>query len=225
VSFAAMTDFAALRQRLVENQIRPSEVTDRELVKAILAVPRELFVEPAERPFAYSDRELRISSAAPDRRMIDPVQLARLIQALPLDAAAKVMVIGCGSGYSAALLSRLAARVVAVEENPALAAAARENLPAVGAQNVLVVESRLTEGFPPEAPYDAILIDGAVEVVPDALIRQLRPEGALAVIEREERISRAMLYERIGDGATRWPQFEAWATALPGFERPREFVF
>jgi protein-L-isoaspartate(D-aspartate) O-methyltransferase len=220
-----MTDFAALRQRLVDNQIRPSEVTDRELVKAFLSVPREMFVAPAERPFAYSDRELRMSDAAPDRRMIDPVQLARLIQALPVGADSNVMVIGCGSGYSAAILASLVGRVVAVEEDAALAAAARENLSFLGAVNAQVVEAPLTEGFATEAPYDAILVDGAVEVVPPALVAQLRPDGALAAIERDERISRAMLYEQVGEGATKWPQFEAWATALPGFERRREFVF
>ncbi len=88
-----------------------------------------------------------------------------------------------------------------------------------------MVEGKLTEGWPGEAPYDAILLDGAVELVPDGLIGQLRPGGMLAAIVRLERVSRAMLYERVGDEATKWPQFEAWAAALPGFERKREFVF
>lgn len=220
-----MYDFATLRQQLVDNQIRPSDVTDRELVKAILAVPRELFVEPDERPFAYSDRELRMSNAAPDRRLLDPVQLARLIQALAVGPDSKAMVVGCGSGYSAAVLARLAGSVVAVEEHEELARIAAEHLRSLGAANVSVICSRLVDGHAAGAPYNAILIDGAVELVPDALIAQLRQEGQLAVIERGERISRAMLYERIGHGATKWPQFEAWATLLPGFERKREFVF
>ena len=220
-----MMDFAALRERFVDNQVRPSEVTDRELVRALLSVPREIFAHPSERPFAYSDRELRMSDAAPHRRMMEPVQLARLLQMLPLAPSSKVMAIGCGTGYSAALLSRLAERVVAVEEDAGLAAAARDLLASLGAANVSVVEAGLAEGFPLDAPYDAILIEGSVEVVPDALIAQLKPEGALAVIERGERISRAMLYERIGERAAKWPQFEAWATPLPGFERRREFVF
>lgn len=218
-------DFAVLRQQLVDNQIRPSEVTDRELVKAILAVPRELFVEPDERPFAYSDRELRMAKSAPERRLLDPVQLARLIQALAIGPDSKVMVVGCGSGYSAAVLAHLAGSVVAVEEHGELARIAAEKLRSLGVANVSVVCSRLVEGHAADAPYDAILIDGAVEFVPDALIAQLKQEGRLAVIERQERISRAMLYERIGHGATKWPQFEAWATLLPGFERKREFVF
>jgi protein-L-isoaspartate(D-aspartate) O-methyltransferase len=220
-----MLDFARLRQQFVDNQVRPSEVTDRELVKALLAVPRELFVAEGERPFAYSDRELRMSDAVPGRRMIDPVQLARLLQALPVGPQSHVTVIGCGTGYSAALLARLALSVVAVEEDERLAAAAVENLRSLGAGNVSVVRAKLVEGYPPAAPYDAILVDGAVEVLPEPLIAQLKPDGQLAVIEREERISRAMLYERVGEGASKWPLFEAWATLLTGFEQRREFVF
>ena len=221
-----MDDFAALRRRLVDNQIRPSEVADRQLIEAFLTVPREIFVAPGERPFAYSDRELPYSGMAPSRRMIDPVQLARLIEMLPAGAPeAKAMAVGCGTGYSAALLARLFGSVVAVEENERLAAAMTETLAAIGAGNVTVVSAKLTGGFPPGSPYDAILVEGAVETMPAALIAQLKQTCALSVILRDERISRAMLYERVGDEAAKWPQFEAWATLLPGFEREREFVF
>ena len=221
-----MYDFAGLRQRMVDNQIRPSEITDRELIRAFREVPRELFVQPADQAFAYSDLELRLpGSGGADRRMIDPVQLARLLQMLQLGPASKALVVGCGTGYSAAIASRLAGRVIAVEEDPALAALARENLQKLNASNATVVEAKLSNGHPDEAPYDGILIDGAVEFVPDELIDQLRTEGLLAAIERQERISRAMLYERIGSDSARWPQFEAWASLLPGFEREREFVF
>jgi protein-L-isoaspartate(D-aspartate) O-methyltransferase len=220
-----MADFATLRQRMVDNQIRPSAVTDPDVIRTFLAVPREAFVAADEKPFAYADRELVMSASAPGRRMMVPVQLARLAQALPLGADAKALVVGAGSGCSAAVLTRLTGSVVALEENAALAALARETLPRVGAAIVTVVEGTLVEGWPAKSPYDAILIDGGVEVVPDALVAQLRPGGILAAIVRSERISRAMLYERIGDGATKWPQFEAWATMLPGFERRAEFVF
>ncbi|MDQ3561284.1 MAG: protein-L-isoaspartate O-methyltransferase [Pseudomonadota bacterium] len=220
-----MYDFATLRQRMVDNQIRPSDVTDRELIRAFLSAPREIFVGPAERPFSYSDRALKLPASGGDRRMIDPVQLARLVQALRLGPQSKAMVIGCGTGYSAAIMARLAGTVIAVEEDEALAAFADARLRELGLGNARVVRARLVEGCAEEAPYDAILIDGAVEFVPDALMAQLKPDGRLAVIERQERISRAMLYERVGPERARWPQFETWAALLPGFERKREFVF
>ncbi len=220
-----MTDFAVLRQRMVDNQLRPNQVTDHDVIRAFLAVPREAFTAPGDAAFAYADRELKMADAAPSRRMMEPVRLGRLVNALPLGPDAKAMVVGCGTGYSAAILSHLAGRVVAVEEDKALAALARERLKAVGAANVEVVEAKLTEGCPAAAPFDAILVDGAVEVIPEALVGQLKPGGVLATIERDDRVSRAMLYERVGAEATKWPRFDAWATLLPGFERPRAFVF
>jgi protein-L-isoaspartate(D-aspartate) O-methyltransferase len=221
-----MLDYEALRQRMVDNQIRPSAVTDADVIRAMASVPREVFAAESEKPFAYADRDLIMSHAAPHRRMLQPVQLARLVQALPLGPHAKVLDVGCGSGCSAAVLARLAGSVVALEEDAKLAAMARERLAGLGAANVTVVEGKLVDGVPAESPYDAILVDGAVEVVPESLISQLKKEGgALATIVRSERISRAMVYERVGSKATKWPQFEAWAAGLPGFERKPEFVF
>jgi protein-L-isoaspartate(D-aspartate) O-methyltransferase len=220
-----MTDFAVLRQRMVDNQLRTSGVTDRAVLQAFLAVPREEFVASEELPFAYAERELRMAGSRPERRMMESVKLGRLINALPLGPDTKAMVIGCGTGYSAAILSRLAGSVIAVEDDAALAALAREKLQAVSATNIFVIEARLTEGCPSRAPYDAILVDGAVEAMPDALAKQLKPTGILAVIERDERLSRGMLYTRVGDETTKRPQFDAWAAVLPGFERPHEFVF
>lgn len=219
-----MYDFAALRQRMVDHQIRPSDITDHALIGAFSTVARESFVEAAEQPFAYSDRELKLPAARGNRRMIDPVQLARLVQSLRLGPESRVLVIGCGTGYSAAIIARLAATVIGVEEDEALAALAEAQLRDIGA-DARVVLGKLSEGWPEDAPYDGILIDGAVEFVPDTLMAQLTPDGRLAVIERQERISRAMLHERVGSERARWPQFEAWATLLPGFERKREFVF
>jgi protein-L-isoaspartate(D-aspartate) O-methyltransferase len=220
-----MPDFGALRQRMVDNQIRPSAVTEPDVIRAFLAVPREIFVAEDEKPFAYADRELVMSPAAPNRRMLVPVQLARLLQALPLGPEVEALDVGCGSGCSAAVLAHLVGSVVALEEDAGLASLARKRLADLGVANVTVAEGKLAEGWPAAAPYDAILIDGAAEVVPPALIAQLKPGGMLAAIVRAERISRAMLYERVGEAVTKWPQFEAWAALLPGFERKPEFVF
>lgn len=220
-----MTDFATLRQRMVDNQIRPSEVTNHLVLGAFLSVPREIFVADDERPFAYADRELRMAASAPSRRMMDPARLARLVHALPLGPEAKALVVGCGSGYSAAILSYLAGAVIAVEEDRTLAEIARRRLSSLDVRNVTVIEAPLTGGWSDATPYDAILIDGAVEFMPDTLVRQLAPGAFLATIVREERLSRAMLYERVHEEAAKWPQFDAWATLLPGFERKREFLF
>lgn len=220
-----MADYHTLRQRMVDNQIRPNAVTDPDVISAFLDLSREAFVAEDEKAFAYAEREIAMSEAAPGRRMLLPMQLARLAQALALTSEAKTLVVGCGSGYSAALLARLAASVVGLEEEPVLAKIARERLAEIGADNVMVAEGPLGAGWPVESPYDAILVEGAVEVIPDALIAQLRPGGTLATILRSERISQAMIYERTGEGSAKWPQFEAWATLLPGFQRKAEFVF
>jgi protein-L-isoaspartate(D-aspartate) O-methyltransferase len=221
-----MTDFAVLRQRMVDNQLRTSEVTDRGVIAAFLAVPRENFVEAAERPFAYADRALKIAASAPERRMMVPVTLARLIQAL-LDAGddLSAMVIGCGSGYSAAIMAPLFAEVAAVEEDRALAQQARETLSRLGLANVSVAEGRLVDGDPQGRRYDAILVDGSVEVLHPAILAQLKSGGLLSTVERDDRVSRALLYERIGEETSKWPLFDAWAPSLPGFARRREFVF
>jgi protein-L-isoaspartate(D-aspartate) O-methyltransferase len=221
-----MADFAALRQRMVDNQIRTGGVTDHAVLEAFLTVPRELFVAAAERPFAYADRELPLRSATGAPRTTMPAaQLAKMIQLLPLRAGGKAMVVGCGAGYSAAILARLTREVIAVEQDPELVAAAGEALRAYGAANVRVAQAALLEGFAAEAPYDAVLVDGAVEFIPDSLIVQLAPGGALAAIVRDGGASRAMLYENVGGEAARWPHFDAWAGLLPGFARKREFVF
>ena len=144
-----MTDFAVLRQRMVDNQLRPNQVTDRDVIRAFLAVPREAFAAPAEAAFAYADRDLAMAEAAPSRRMMEPVRLARLVNALPLGPDAKVMVVGCGTGYSAAILSHLAGSVVAVEEDKALAALAREKLKAAGAIQRRSGRGKTDRGLPP----------------------------------------------------------------------------
>jgi protein-L-isoaspartate(D-aspartate) O-methyltransferase len=220
-----MTDFSALRQRMVDNQIRTSEVTDREVLAAFLSVPREIFVDPAERPFAYAEREVRMSAAAPDRRMMDPVRLARLVHALPRGPGVKAMVVGGGSGYSTAILARLVSSIVEIEQDKSLAELARQKLVEAGAPAAAIVEANLVNGHPEGGPYQAILIDGAVEKVPDSLLSQLAQGGALAAIVRNGAISRATLFERVGEDTAKWPLFDAWATLLPGFEKRPEFVF
>jgi protein-L-isoaspartate(D-aspartate) O-methyltransferase len=215
-------DFSALRQRMVDNQLRPSEVSDHEVIRAFLTVPRERFVGPDEQAFAYADRDLRLPGAA-DRGMMAPVQLARLVQMLPRRS--RILVVGSGTGYSVAILAQLARPVVALEEERRLAVHAADALNALGVDGWLDCVGPLKDGCAEHAPYDGMLIDGAIEVLPESLVRQLRQGGVAVGIEQGERISRAMLWERSGESMTGWPQFEAWAPALPGFARERTFVF
>ena len=135
------------------------------------------------------------------------------------------MVVAGGSGYSAAIMARLCGSVTLVEEDRTLAASARENLAALGITNAPVVDAKLVEGYPAGGPYDAILVAGAVEIVPAAILRQLNDGGLLAAIEKDDRVSRAMLYEKVGTDIAKRALFDAWAMLLPGFERKREFVF
>ncbi len=220
-----MDDFALLRQRMVDNQIRPSEVTDTGVIQAFLSIPREKFVAPEQRPFAYGDREVPLSPWAPGRRMMPPVPLARLVQALEIKPGERLLVVAGATGYSAAILDTLGAEVTLLEEDQALAAAAMEILADVGFRAVRVVRGKHVGGNVVDAAYDAILIDGAIEVLPEAIAAQLSPTGRLATIERDDGLSRAMIYERVGDDVTKWPLFDAWLDVLPGFERVREFVF
>lgn len=216
-------DFAALRQHMVDNQLRPRDITDHRVIRAFLQVPRERFVGPAEQPIAYADRDLPVAGGR--RFLINPAVQARLVQALGLGAEDVVLNLGCGTGYPAAILSQLAGSVVAVEEDDELIAAAEQTLGDLGIDNVAVVKGELTQGFAAEAPYEAILIGAGIEILPDSLPQQLNNGGKLATVLVSGRTGRAMLYERTGDDLSGRPIFDAVAPILPGFRKKPEFVF
>jgi protein-L-isoaspartate(D-aspartate) O-methyltransferase len=151
--------------------------------------------------------------------------LAKMVQAAEVEASDHVLDVGCATGYSSALLSRLARSVVALEEDEALARLARENLKAVGAANVTIVTGPLTEGWPAAAPYDVIFVNGATEIVPQELARQLKAGGRLVAVLGRAPASQAMLYRCVGGDISGWPIFDAAAPVLPGFVAPPAFVF
>jgi protein-L-isoaspartate(D-aspartate) O-methyltransferase len=159
------------------------------------------------------------------RRLLKPMVLAKLIQAAAVSEDDHVLDVGCASGYSAAVLARLARSVVAVEEDSSLAGRAAESLAAAGASNVTVVSGPLTQGWPAEAPYDVILLNGATEIAPETLFRQLKDGGRLVGIVGRSPTGRAMLYRAIGGDVSGWPIFDAAAPVLPGCEAPAAFVF
>ncbi len=223
---APMSDFSQLRLNMVDNQVRPSDVTDRKLIAAMLEIPRDLFVPSAERPLAYVDRDIRVGSDEHgDRFLIAPAGLARLVQALELTPNDVVLDLACNTGYSSAILARLAGSVVAVDQDPELVRIAEANLAGLEIDNVAVVQSSLADGYPSEGPYDGILVAAGVDFVPDALTGQLSDNGRLVVVEVDQRPGRAVLYERSGSTTASRPLFDLAAPVLADFRRKPEFAF
>ena len=192
-----MTDFAAARRHMVDGQVRTADVTDLRLISAMLEVPRERFVPPAATGLAYIDLDVPLESDKTPRCLLKPMVLAKLIQALDLAATDKVLDVGCATGYAAAVLARIAGRVIALEQDKSLAEAASAALAAQ--PNVSVMTGTLTEGCPQEAPFDAIVLEGATEMVPLTLCRQLKDGGRLVCVLGSGPAAKAMLYRRSGE--------------------------
>ncbi len=218
-----MVDYAAARLNMVEGQIKPNKVIDQALIDAMMAVPRERFVPADRRGVAYVDEDVAVGGG---RVLMEPRVLGRLLNDARITPASRVLIVGTGTGYSAALISRLAAKVVALEEDKTLLAAARGALSELGVQRVTLVEGRLAEGWAAEGPYDVILVDGAVADVPAALVAQLAPGGRLlTVVDDGDRVGRAMLVSAVDGVVSQRPLFDAATATLPGFERKPAFQF
>jgi protein-L-isoaspartate(D-aspartate) O-methyltransferase len=223
-----MIDFAAARRTMVDSQVRPSDVTDLRVIAAMLDVPRERFVPVGQADLAYLDFDVPATAAEhgkPARRLLKPMVLARLLQAAEIADGDHVLDVGCATGYSSAVLAQLAHSVVALEEDAALAELARDNLRALGVSQAQVMSGPLAEGWPPQAPYDVILLNGASEVAPRTLLLQLKPGGRLVGVLGRGPAGKAMLYCAIGGECGGRPIFDAAAPLLPGFSAPPAFVF
>jgi protein-L-isoaspartate(D-aspartate) O-methyltransferase len=223
-----MTDFAAARQIMVDSQVRTSDVTDRRLIAAMRAVPRERFLPAEQADLAYLDCDVAAAAApagAPVRRLLKPMVLAKLLQAAEIRDGDHVLDVGCATGYASAVLARLAHSVVALDEDAALTERARDNLRSLGAGEVEVVCGPLAGGWTAQAPYDVIVLDGASEIAPKALLRQLKPGGRLVGVLGRGPLGKAMLYCSIGGECGGRPIFDAAAPLLPGLEAPPAFVF
>jgi protein-L-isoaspartate(D-aspartate) O-methyltransferase len=219
-----MTDFAAARRNMVDGQVRTTDVTDLRVISAMLEIPRESFVPPQDAALAYLDFGLAVGGeGAASRSLLKPMVLAKLIQAVELEATDRVLVVGCTTGYAAAIVARIAAQVVALEQDEKLVRAAQAALSPL--PNVAVVKGPLVDGWPPAAPYDAILIDGAIEVLPPAFCRQLKDGGRLVCVLGASPDATAMLYRRSGDEMGGRPIFNAAAAVLPGFAKTPIFAF
>lgn len=220
-----MSEFDTARQNMVDGQLRPTKVTDSRLLDVMATLPREMFVEKSRQGIAYIDEDIEVSEG---RHLMEPVVLARLVQALELTQADSVLVIGSASGYDAALIGRLAGPVVVVESSSTLAEQSSMVINHLGIDNVAVVEGALARGYAEQAPYDAVFFCGSIDEVPDDIVRQLAPNGRMAaVIGGQENgiLGRASLMTRSGDGLSHRPLFDAGTPPLPGFAKEAAFVF
>jgi protein-L-isoaspartate(D-aspartate) O-methyltransferase len=220
-----MVDFAQARRMMVDSQLRTFDVNDVPLLDAMGEIPRERFVMPGRETLAYIDRDLPVSHHPERRFMLSPMVMARMIQALAIEPGMRVLDVAAGLGYSSAVLARLGATVTALESNESLATEARERLASVGAEGVTVVVGPLREGHAASAPFDAILVNGAVDVKPEALLQQLTPSGRLVCVHGRGRSATATLYVRAGQAVGSRNLFDAAAPVLSDFEAEPGFVF
>ncbi|MGG5808225.1 protein-L-isoaspartate O-methyltransferase family protein [Falsiroseomonas sp. CW058] len=217
---------AQARRHMVDGQLRPNRITDPRLLSAMLDIPRESFLPPGLAARAYTDEDVPLPGG---RALMEPMVLAKLLQILALRDGDRLLIVGAGSGYSSAVAAHCGARVVALEEDAALAAAARSLLPAFAAPgSVQVVHGGLAAGHAAGAPYDAILIEGEVPEVPEGIAAQLAEGGRLAtVLAAASRglSSRAVLGRRIGGTFSVTDAFDCATLPLPAFLRSPGFVF
>lgn len=221
-------DFTQQRIKMVDGQLRTADVGDRRLLGAMMNVPRELFVPSRRRALSYIDEDLEVAPARdgePARFLMEPATLGRMIQLADISSDDFVLDIGCATGYSSAVLSRLAGSVIALESDPDLARRAGETLSELGFDNVAVVEGPLARGCEEQAPFDVIIVNGAVDRVPDELIAQLRDGGRLVAVLGEGLAGRVTLHIREGEFVSSRTAFNAAVKPLVEFRREPSFEF
>jgi protein-L-isoaspartate(D-aspartate) O-methyltransferase len=223
-----MLDYSVARENMIESQVRPNGITDRRLIDAMAAVPREQFVPAHLKPLAYMDEDITLVAGEGNSRryLLEPMAYARMVQAVRIAPGDLVLDIGPGSGYSSAVLSHLAQMVVAVESDEGLAKAANENLLRLEIANVALVEAPLKTGYASEGPYNAIIINGRVEEVPSTLLDQLVDGGRLVAVVGATDMARARVFTRSGNQIAERDVFDASIPALAEFDRPNPgFIF
>lgn len=213
-----MTDFAAARINMVENQVRCNAVTDFGVIDAMAEVAREDFAPASTRSVAYMDQDLNVGQG---RYLMQPRAFAKLCQAAAIAGSDVILDVGCATGYSAAVLARLGAKVVALEENAELAEAAKAKLNGIAT----VVTGPLAKGAADQGPYDVIFVNGAIPAKPDALCDQLAEGGRLVAILGNSAVGQATVFVRANETVTSRVVFDSPAQPLPGFEVAKSFVF
>ena len=217
-----MIDFAAAREAMVDCQVRPSDVTRYPIIEAMLSVPREEFLPEALRPVAYLGEHIPLARG---RVLLDPRVFAKMLDAINVTDTDLVLDIGGGYGYSTAVLARMAEAVVCLEENADFAAKAEALLSAHSVDNAVVETGPLAAGVPSQGPYDAIIIEGGVEDLPEAITDQLKTGGRIVAIFLEGRGGQARLGIKMAHGISWRRVFDASAPKLSGFDIAKTFVF
>ncbi len=221
-----MIDLAAVRRNMVDTQLRTYDVSSKRVLDAVDEVRREQFLPASLSALAYVDQTLTIKGAdGAERTLLQPMILARMIQAAEISPGSKVLSVAGGSGYGAAVMAAMGAKVTLLEEGDGLAGEARRALAAAGAEPVTVVSGSLADGHPTSAPYDVILVEGALEVEPTALLAQLSDGGRLVAVMGLGRAGRVTVFQRSGESIGRRSVFDAAAVALAPFRAPATFRF
>lgn len=215
-----MADFASRRRTMVDTQVRPSDVTKFPIIEAMLRVPREEFVPDDKIEAAYVGENLTLDKG---RVLLDPRTLSKMLDALEITPADLVLDIGCGTGYSSALMQGMAQAVVGLEEDDALAKSAESALARSGADSVVLVKGNLTDGATEHAPYDVMILQGGIEEFPQTLIGQLAEGGRVCALFMDGALGVVRLGVRKGDVIGWRDIFNAAAPVLPGFEKAQAF--
>ena len=215
-----MTENAAQRMTMVDTQVRPSDVTKFPVISAMLSVPREEFVPDGARGTAYCDGPIALGDG---RVMLEPRTLGKLLDALDIQPSELVLDLGCGLGYSSAVIAHLAEVVIAVEEDPEMADEAESRLVVAGVDNVAVFSAPLAEGGSRHGPYDVVLVQGGIEKLPDAIAVQVKDGGRIGAIFVQGEVGVCRIGRKNGDSIDWRDAFNAVAPILQGFAREREF--
>ena len=217
-----MKDVELQRQNMVESQVRTADVTDRRIVRAMLALPRETFVPAAQASVAYMDKDIQVGAG---RFMMNPRVLAKLVQLAGIDTGDRVLEIGAGTGYATLLLASLAKEVVGIEPDGIMAAKARAAIAERSVANARIIEAPLRDGAPSEGPFDVIFVGGQVTDQPTNFADQLASGGRLVAVVGPSGAGKACLYRKLDGGLSGRAAFDASLPLLPGFERVKSFVF
>lgn len=215
-------DFSAQREQMVDNQIRPADVTNYELISAFLSTPREKFVPKDKLSSTYAEVEMPLPE---NRFMLTPRSFAKLLEAAKIRKTDNVLLVGSGLGYEAAVLSKLANSIIVLESSEELASAAEENLQSEEVDKAVVVNGPMQDGYKKAANYDVILFNGAVAQLPDALVAQIEETGHIGGFFADGALRNCMIGTKYGKSLTWETKFHAASHILPGFEAVEEFEF